>query len=364
MVFDLPGGAAGAGGTGVGGSGVGGSAGSGGTTTGTGTAGCTEQVDVGPLVIGTWGREPAIAAHGARFGIVYSSTLTADQENFVLIERSGQVVGQIDAIVDDSFDASAIAASGSALFVSRQQGANLALLQYDPDDGHRANVVDVPGTTNPIHPMLTGSASGVLLTYIDQVEPGPDHFVHASFLADGGGPLSTPSLFPEEVVCCAMRDWYVAGDGSQFGAIWDSHSGGAYVPISGQGIAGATATPVGFNNYPTMAGSVGTDFWFASCSQLMVLTVGGQIVHDVQLGGGPCAVSSTGSALRWLQREDNTMTWYHLDAATGGTAEITSWNAPDAAGPPAVAFDGSGFGVVWTDGSYDVYYAHVSGCGG
>jgi hypothetical protein len=96
----------------------------------------------------------------------------------------------------------------------------------------------------------------------------------------------------------------------------------------------------------------------ANCDELHRLSLDGNPIASVGLPGGACAIVSTGSVLRFAQNDMGILRWYALDPSDGTGAQLLTIDVKtDRA--PAVAWDGSGFGVTWTQDG-ELGYAHIA----
>lgn len=187
---------------------------------------------------------------------------------------------------------------------------------------------------------------------------GADSFSHTlvSSATWEHGPVGA---FSPATVCDEGRAWAGASVGSTAAIAWQSSCSATQWELATYTAAGGMVPVAALTNTtgaPRFGGPLSTGFLFANCSRLAHVALDGQLIASATLPGTSCAIGTDGAVLRMVDVDAGSMRWRALTTDGSLTDLFTIDAAPN--GAPLVAWDGSGYAIVWWENS-EIMYAHV-----
>ena len=335
-----------------------------------------DRLDVGPMVIadhfaGKHGLD--IAPMDDLFSVVTSTPFNVEEIRIVTLGADDGLVRREHTIATSdglSFKQSIAAARGRLAVLAPQIDKTLELHMLDPwfED---VSVITFPAGGLPYgEGLVRGGPDGFLVaTMKDSIA------LHSTFVpeldAAGHAPLTAmPNGHP---TCCGYRAWHAGryADGS-FGVALKANRldvVSEFVSIDAAGKPGSSFV-VDEAPLAKFAGPLGDDLVLADCETAVVFAPEQAYLKDTRAtgDGSVCAIGMHQSSARMASYDAQTqqLHWAPVLAAGGDeTTPILSWDALGEVKEIAMAWDGSGYGVVWkSDAGIDdtLYYAHVEVC--
>ena len=357
-------------------SGGSGGEGGGGASSGSGAGGaaCIDTIVTQPLMVvdANIYSEPVIVAmpDTGDFALAWRDE-TASTVSSTIVDPTGAV--QFPPIVQSvrQFAATAIAASNTGYAVARI---------VTMPDGVVVDRIDAGGsiTTSMLEPGSFVHADLVRATdgYVAVLRPalsGED--LEFATLTDATDTFALRANLPASTLCCGYPTWqsFPLPDG-EVGVVWESRTGPdvEFARIDGAGLVVASShTSIGsLTQYPTYAATLGATAVVGDHMTAVQLDIDGNELSntpalDVARG---VALGSSGDVLRLAVIGPYGVDWYRL-GANGTPPALMLRLEPGAVAfdmdtaLPSIAYNGTGFGVVWlVPFGGGVYFSYIEPC--
>ncbi len=346
---------------------TGGSAGSGGAD-----GGCSDILDVKPVKLAkaaASNQHVEVASLGGSFGVI--GRIDDGKHFFATLSPAGMVTSEasLDNPIATSYGLAGVAATTSAFVVpakggTADAGVAVGVTRHGVDGKPFGATVPIPGKFPPAQMLLTGGTDRVLVTWLDGGN------LTAAVLVDGQSAASAPSSIGL-ASCCTSRAWFAVAHSGGFGVLradLNASPSVFYRNVDSKGVPGAEK-PLPELAYlePSWGGALNGNLVFGRCGALAVLSSAGDVVSTGALPGGNndgCTVASTGKRLRMVRpNKPDAIEWRDVTPGAPGAVMLSINAKVDTNTRVRMAWDGSGFGLVWKDESDgELRYAHVTVC--
>ena len=213
----------------------------------------------------------------------------------------------------------------------------------------------------PIQALATSAPNGVLLTFLEGAQ------IRSAFHRPGETGIALEPLPNNgQTTCCTFRAWHAGRyQNGNFGVMWKPHASypqNEFAGVTGDGVPDENTFTVQDMPVPSFAGPIGDTLVLSDCDRAIMFTEQAypEATSDIDAGTEACAVGFNGTSGRVAELNGGTMLWRSVFSGIEPPAVLLDWPA-DAPSEIAMAWDGSGYGVVWKSGS-DLHYARVQIC--